>query len=265
MAEPSKSQPRSDSTPFVVRWERKSRFWIVVAALVPLVPSGPTYPRSLQLAVGIACWLVFVADFAVHLRHVPRFLRTGWGIFDLVLVIGTFPYGVVLGLQHGGVTSVLRLLRLLRVIAAGANARQLISRTNKLALYVVLVLSIGSLIIYQVESGTAGFDNLGDAVWFSIVTMTTVGYGDLVPQTAAGQVTASVLMVFGIGLIGAVAGILTSYLGLSETESPPPTGDESRSDGERTADELRAARAELEASAAKVAALLGGTPDSGER
>lgn len=79
---------------------------------------------------------------------------------------------------------------------------------------VVLLLFVGSLSVLQVERGQAGstIETFGNAMWWSIVTMTTVGYGDLSPVTIAGRFIAVIMMIGGIALIGVVTGTLASWI-----------------------------------------------------
>jgi voltage-gated potassium channel len=116
---------------------------------------------------------------------------------------------------------------------------------------------------YVAESPTnEEFDTFGDSLWWGIVTLTTVGYGDIVPITEKGRIAGTFLMLTGIATLGLIAGTLASAFGLSPADGPgpdaaAPTGgeaspDEHAPDGLIVA-ELRALRAQLDAIERQVA------------
>ena len=81
-------------------------------------------------------------------------------------------------------------------------------------LLTILVLTVASVLVLQFESQSpdANITTGGDALWYSIVTITTVGYGDFYPVTIGGRITAMFIMFMGVGIIGALASILASLL-----------------------------------------------------
>ena len=92
----------------------------------------------------------------------------------------------------------------------------------------ILVLTVASVLVLQFESKSpdANITTGGDALWYSIVTITTVGYGDFYPVTTAGRITAIFIMFMGVGIIGALASILASLLvgGSSSAEEEDLSG-----------------------------------------
>jgi voltage-gated potassium channel len=160
----------------------------------------------------VALALVFAAEFTTRIaasRDRRAYLRGHW--IDLVALIPT-----VRGLR------VLRLLRLLRLVRAFAGIYRVLNHLKALAqhrglpwLFVTwgAVMVICSLALYAAENGVnKAVETPLDALWWGIVTLTTVGYGDVVPKTGEGRLAASILMLLGIGLFSAITATITSFL-----------------------------------------------------
>jgi voltage-gated potassium channel len=115
----------------------------------------------------------------------------------------------------------LRLVRLFRLVVLFSRSARVVESTNNRILYTILLSSmavtIGALAIYFEESNVEGtkITSLGDAFWWAIVTVTTVGYGDVYPVTNGGRVIGSFLMISGIAILG----VLISTLGAGLIES----------------------------------------------
>ena len=90
--------------------------------------------------------------------------------------------------------------------------RRLFERIGSVALVAAGVIFVGAAAGYRAEHATnAGFATFGDALWWATVTLTTVGYGDIVPKTTAGRVDGVMIMVVGVGVLGALAGSMASF------------------------------------------------------
>lgn len=260
MASPSLATPTpATDAAKLARWERLAQPFIILAAIVPLlgtVGAGPPTLRS--WGVELVCWAVFAFDLVVHLRLRRRYLRTREGIVDVLIVVFTFPWSILIGNQRAALTTILRFARLGRIAAvlhSSRGGRRVISRLGQPFLYVAAAVMTTSLIVFRVEKDTDGFESYGDALWWGIVTVTTVGYGDLVPQTTTGQVTAGVLMLVGVALLGTVAATLASAFHLADTR--PDRGPEGADPGVVDAEVKNPAVANLVASptAPELAAL----------
>jgi voltage-gated potassium channel len=224
-------QPRTPAdAAFLERFNRRMRLPIIVSAILPLivVPDAGGWVAD---AIGVVTWLVFLGDFIVQERHLTRYASTRWGRFDLFVVLATAPWFLLPGAQAGRFVIMLRVARLARVVVATKGSRRLFERLGRVALFALGVVLVGSLVAYYAEHPTnPGFATFGDALWWGIVTLTTVGYGDIVPKTATGRWAAVAIMVTGIAVLGLLAGSLASFFRL-ETRS------ESEGEGEREASE----------------------------
>jgi len=223
----------------LLAWNRRIMPLLVLAAIVPL--AGFSNPDSnllwVVVAVDFVSWAVFFVDLVVRRRLVPEYLRSGWGRVDLLIVVATFPWFL---LVPGAARFIVlfRLARVGRLVAIAADmpsVKRLISRLNRMALASGILLFLCSFVALRADGPADNFDNFGDALWWGIVTMTTTGYGDIVPDTAVGRLSGTVLMLGGLVLLGALAASVSSFLttGDSATDSGvepadpgvPPTGD----------------------------------------
>ena len=204
--------PRSDSDGQVLdRFRVRMRIPIVLAALLPLiiVPESGGWVAEL---VGVLAWVVFVVDFGVSERRLTHYLDTWLGRFDLTVVVLTAPWYLLPGAHEGRFVVILRLARLARVVMASRGARRLMERLGRVGLVALGVLVSSSAVAYHAEHATnPGFATYGDSLWWGIVTMTTVGYGDIVPKTSVGRWAAVVIMLTGVAVIGVLAGSLASF------------------------------------------------------
>ncbi len=195
-------------------YNRYSQLPIVLAAVLPLVIApAPGHPVS--IVVSVVSWLVFVADLVVHLRLLERYLATGLGLFDLGIVIVTAPWFLLPGAQTASFVVVLRLARLARLVVASKGARRLLARLGRVAVVAGSVTVIGALVEYYAEHpSNPEFATVGDALWWAVVTVTTVGYGDITPITLTGRLVAAMIMITGVSVLGVLAGTLASFFGL---------------------------------------------------
>lgn len=173
-------------------------------------------------ALNWVVWLTFCAELAVKawLSHDLRgFLRHSW--FDLLIVVFSPPFlgpEYLEGIRVLRVARLLRLVRMLRVLAVAGIALESAKdalqhrRFHYVMLLTAVIVSIGALAIYGAEHGqNKNIESIGDAFWWSIVTATTVGYGDISPSTTEGRLIAVVLMLVGIGFISICTATVASF------------------------------------------------------
>lgn len=196
----------------LVRFDHLMTLPLVLSAVLPLflTPGGQ---RSVLVAVvNVVAWVVFVVDLVVHGRLVDRYLSTWIGRFDLAVVVLTAPWFLVVGPGGGQIVLLIRLARLARVVMAGPDLRRLAARIGRVVLVVIGVILLGAAAAYAAEHPTnPQFADYGDSLWWAVVTLTTVGYGDIVPITTDGRLVGVMIMVAGIGVIGVLSGSLASF------------------------------------------------------
>lgn len=176
-------------------------------------------------ALSIAEWfftILFTAEYILRLLCVGRPLKYAgsfFGIVDLLAIVPTYASLLVPGSHYLLVIRLLRILRIFRLfkLVQYLNEARLITQalrasSRKIVVFLFAVLTLvvifGSL-IYMVEGEENGFISIPRSIYWTIVTLTTVGYGDISPQTAFGQFLASIVMILGYGIIAVPTGIVT--------------------------------------------------------
>jgi voltage-gated potassium channel len=210
-------------------WEKRTGPILTAAAILPIAVAftqrGQSEPA---IWVDLASWLIFLVDLVVHVSLRRRYLRTKLGMFDLAIVVITAPWYLVPGLNSGRLLSLARLGRLARVFVASKHSRKLQDLGRRLgtaALYGLALMVCCAIVVHAVEPASSGFSSFGDAMWWAVVTFTTVGYGDFYPTTSAGRGAAVLLMLGGIALIGSLAGTLGTFFGSSDAPPLEPAPD----------------------------------------
>ena len=245
---------------FVARFDSVMRIPIIISAILPLVVI-PQPGRPVGVVVGVVTWLVFVLDFVVHERTLVHFLRTRLGRFDLVVVVLTAPWFLLPGAGAGSFVVALRMARLARLLLATRGVRRLFERIGRVALVALGVVIVASLVAYYAEHPTnREFGTIGDAIWWGTVTMTTVGYGDVVPRTSAGRWAGVTIMVTGISVLGVLAGSLASFFRL-DSASDEAQEDVAAHELSGPLTDLVAEVAELRRQVASLVQRLPETPD----
>lgn len=190
--------------------------------------SVQSYQARWGPALGVAEWVVtilFAIEYLVRLAIVRKpleYATSFFGVIDLLAIVPT-PLGLLVpGAESLLVVRVVRLLRVFRVLKlasfsseAQVLARALRASRQKITVFLGAVLSavvIAGALMYLVEGEAAGFDSIPRGMYWAIVTLTTVGYGDISPQSPLGQAIASLLMVMGYGVIAVPTGIVSVEL-----------------------------------------------------
>lgn len=174
---------------------------------------------------------VFTIEYILRLaciKHPVRYAFSLLGLIDLLAIIPMYLSILFVGTQSLLVFRALRLLRIFRIFKlthflseiSFLNAA-LKSSAKKISIFMLFVLAmviiLGS-VMYLVESGQNGFKSIPDSIYWAIVTITTVGYGDISPVTPLGKFIASIIMLLGYGIIAVPTGIITSDMALTARE-----------------------------------------------
>lgn len=169
--------------------------------------------------------ILFTVEYILRLICVgrpARYATSFFGIIDLMAILPTYISLILPGSQYLLVIRGLRLLRVFRVLKfvqyigeADLLIRALRASQRKIILFqftvLTLVVILGSL-MYVIEGAESGFTSIPRSIYWAIITITTVGYGDIVPETNLGQALASVIMLIGYSIIAVPTGIVTSEL-----------------------------------------------------
>lgn len=220
-------------------------FCIVISVIVVMLDSV----AALQIQYGkiflLLEWMftiLFTIEYFLRLSCIGRptkYARSFYGVVDLLSILPSY---VSLLLPSGKILLVIRILRLLRIfrvlklvqyVGESNNLqRALWASRRKIAVFllsVFLLMIIFGSVMYIVEGPENGFSSIPRSVYWAVVTMTTVGYGDISPQTNMGQAIASIVMILGYGIIAIPTGIVTSELTFSKaisTQACPECGQE---------------------------------------
>ncbi len=206
---------------------------VAVVMAESVAPVRSAYGPQLRI-LEWAFTLLFTAEYAARLWSVDRagaYARSFLGLIDLFAVIPTYLSLIAPGGQVLVVIRVLRVVRVFRVLKlahyvgeARILAAALRASRYKITVFLISVVSIvvvvGAL-MYLVEGPESGFTSIPRGMYWSIVTLTTVGYGDIAPRTPAGQILAALVMIMGYGIIAVPTGIVTVELGRHAGASSP--------------------------------------------
>lgn len=188
---------------------------LAVLSLSLLTPIPPEVRRILNIADIIIC-AVFLADFFIllYLHRDRRKYFLTWGWIDLISSIPLLD-----PLRWGRLARLMRLLRLFRGLRGSAGILRrlfLQKQETTLAAIFLLIVAVGvfsSSAILIAEEGSGGqIDTAEEALWFTLSTMTTVGYGDVYPVTTFGRAVAALTVIAGVGIFGAFTALVASFL-----------------------------------------------------
>lgn len=201
---------------------------ILASVLVILVDSTPSVHARARHGLYMLEWaftLLFTAEYVLRIVVVRRplaYVTSPWGIIDLLSILPTYLSLVVPGSQSLLVVRALRLLRIFRILKltryvheSGLLGEALWRSRRKILVFlsvVVALVVIFGAAMYVVEGPENGFTSIPTAMYWAVVTVATVGFGDITPATPLGRFLASVLILIGYGIIAVPTGIYTAEL-----------------------------------------------------
>jgi voltage-gated potassium channel len=201
---------------------------ILTSVLVAMLDSVASLHERFAPGFYLLEWmftLAFTAEYVVRLmvvRQPARYARSFFGVIDLLAVLPTWLSLLFPGAQYLLVVRILRILRVFRILKltryiseAGLLVGALRRSGRKILVFLFAILTIVTVfgaVMYVVEGPERGFTNIPMGVYWAIVTVGTVGYGDLAPVTALGRMLASVLILIGYGIIAVPTGIFTAEM-----------------------------------------------------
>ena len=203
-------------------------FTIIFSVLLVMLDSVAYYHNTYNTIFRSAEWfftILFTAEYILRIyciRLPSSYIFSFFGIIDFLALIPTYISIIVPG---AGVFSIIRVLRVLRVFRilklvqfmgeADMLHRAMVASKRKIFVYLFflinLVIILGA-IMYLVEGENSGFDSIPRSIYWAIVTLTTVGYGDISPKTNLGQSIAAIIMIMGYSIIAVPTGIVTSAM-----------------------------------------------------
>lgn len=210
--DPSPRESELGNTAYEIFVGALSALSLVNLVLVPFMSS--TDIRNVVYFIDLLLSAIFLLDFALRLRRAPdkgRYFFRQWGWADL---LASLPLPQVKVLR---IFRLVRVARIMRRYGLAAMGRSLFkdragSALLTLLLVGILVLEFGSMLMIKLESGApdANIKTASDALWYVIVTMSTVGYGDRYPVTNGGRELGSFIIVVGVGIFGTLTGYLAN-------------------------------------------------------
>ena len=222
-------------------------FVLILASLaVVLVDSVESYRQRFGTALTLLEWgftLIFAVEYLTRLYCSPKRLRYAFSFFGLIDLLAVLPSLLALffpASQYLMVVRILRLLRIFRVLKlveysseAGVLIEALLRSRRKIFVFIATLMTIvvifGAL-MYVVEGPEHGFNSIPTGMYWAVVTMATVGFGDIAPHTALGRFIASVLILIGYSIIAVPTGIYTAELanGMRQAEANRHRRDDDR-------------------------------------
>ncbi|EDM81627.1 transporter, cation channel family protein [Plesiocystis pacifica SIR-1] len=206
---------------------------ILLSIIAISLETVPTIASHYRFGLRTLEWVLtalFTIEYALRLASVKdtrRYALSFMGIVDLLSLLPTYLSLFFDQAQALQVIRALRLLRVFRVFQFGtmlnegsALFRGLIAARYKIAVFLgtvmIIVVIQGALLYYLEHDENEGFSSIPRAIYWAIVTLTTVGYGDISPQTTGGQFIASLLMLLGYGIIAVPTGLVSAEIAISE-------------------------------------------------
>jgi voltage-gated potassium channel len=200
-------------------------WFIIISILIAILDSVPVLNLRFKTEfyiIELFFTFLFSVEYFLRIYISPkpwRYILSFWGFVDLLAILPTYISLFVYGYHYLLVVRILRLLRVFRILKLARFNREakilinsLKTSSYKIIIFFTAVLTIVVLlgtIMYVVEDGQNGFTSIPQSIYWAIITVTTVGYGDIVPHTILGKFISSFAMIIGYAIIAVPTGIIT--------------------------------------------------------
>ena len=201
---------------------------IITSVILVMLESVSSLDTKYHDFLNISEWIItilFTIEYILRLISIKKPLKyvfSFYGIIDLLSTIPKYLSFILVGSHNLAALRALRLLRVFRILKLaryiGASNKLLVAlRASKAKIavfifFIVIICVILGTVMYMIEGEENGFTSIPRSVYWAIVTLTTVGFGDIAPQTPIGQLIASVIMILGYGIIAIPTGIVSSEM-----------------------------------------------------
>lgn len=208
--------------------------WLILFSVVVVLLESVSFIREGRVIIfRVVEWIItllFTIEYALRIYCTARpwrYIRSFYGIIDLLAILPTF-IGIIFPAAHSLMTiRAMRLLRVFRILKLErfmSESRHMIGALRhsgvKILVFlfgVLTVVIIFGTIMFLVEGSESGFSSIPQSIYWAIVTLTTVGYGDIVPVTPFGRILATIVMILGYGIIAVPTGIVSSEMSRAQT------------------------------------------------
>ncbi len=213
------------NTPAGKRFDVALLWVILFSVIVVMLESIPEYGKKYTNLFFWLEWcftIIFTIEYVARIWISPkpiRYIFSFWGFIDFLSIFPTYMRLFVTGYQYLLVLRIFRLLRVFRVLklVRFVSEAQILLHALKSSLYkisifllsVIAIVTFLGTLMYVVEGGKVGFTSIPQSMYWAVVTVTTVGYGDMVPLTVLGKFISSIAMITGYAIIAVPTGIIT--------------------------------------------------------
>lgn len=201
---------------------------IFISVVLVMLESVPSIRGQYQGLLRMLEWIItgiFTVEYVLRIiiiKKAVRYITSFYGVIDFLAVIPTYISLFLVGSHSLAVIRILRMLRIFRILklsrytqAGRSLARAIWASRAKINVFIffvfVLVIVIGT-VMYLIEGEEHGFTSIPSSIYWAVVTLTTVGYGDISPETPLGQFIASIVMIMGYAIIAVPTGIVTAEI-----------------------------------------------------
>lgn len=210
--------------------------WLILLSIISVFLESITNFREKHLdTIHIVEWIftiLFTIEYALRIYSSKKawtYVFSFYGLIDFISFIPNYLSILFPGAQYLMVVRSLRLLRVFRILKLSRFINEgnvlknaLKASIHKITVFILSVITMVTIIgtlMYIIEGEESGFDNIPISIYWAIVTITTVGYGDISPQSPLGQFLASILMIVGYGIIAVPTGIVTVAIAKASEDS----------------------------------------------